>query len=73
MTVKAALLTLSPAGTLVMLMVGLVKSTKLACNIKFGSITNCTVGPLVRTLNGRFIPPVQLVNTKPVPAVAVIA
>ncbi len=73
MTVKEALLTPIPAVTLVMLRVGLVMSTKLACNVKFVTITNWIVGPLVSKVSGRLVPPIQLVKAKPVPAVAVMA
>ena len=55
-----------------MLNVGLLVSTKFACNIKFDSIENVTVVPLVIRVSGRLVPPVQLVKAKPVPAVAVM-
>jgi hypothetical protein len=47
-------------------------STKLAMSVKFDSIGKDSLALLVRTLNGRFVPPVQFVNLKPVAAVAVM-
>ena len=69
-TVANALVMCWPEVGEVIVRVGLVTSRKLACNIRFDTIKNCTVGPLVMMLSGRLVPPVQLVKTKPVPGVA---
>ena len=51
---------------------GLFVSTKFACNVKLLCITNCNAALFVKTTSGRPVPPVQLVNMKPVPGVAVM-
>ena len=70
--VKATLLQRWFWAGAVMLFVGFCTSTKLACNVKLLTMINCTVLPLVNTVSGRSVPPVQLVKAKPVPGVAVM-
>ena len=65
-TTKAALLTVRPTGTLVMLTLGLAVSMKLACIVRFDCIRNCRFVPVTVTPPTQFVETCQLVNTKPV-------
>ena len=71
-TVKAALLTLSPAGTLVIASTGFCSSTNVAITVRSHAIVNCKVALFVIIPPIQFVETVQLVNTKPLLAVAVI-
>ncbi len=72
-TTNAALLTFIPDVTLVMLNVGLVTSAKVTWSVRFDAIMNCTVALLVMTPPSQLVEIVQLVKTKPLAAVAVMA
>src|SRR5215469_15978235 len=71
--VNVLLVSTSPEITLVTLTIGLLVSTKLACNIKLDAIKNVRAGFCVTGIIGLpLIAPVQFVNTHPGLAVAVM-